>query len=222
MLSNLLKSEGMGGDVHSIRTATQLQAASARLQVVTDKLERAIEMQANTEQQQAKERVRGDWTAAYSQWSDWEDTEELNSQKQLYETQMASVAEKPDFMGHYHDHGEERKFFELPEEEKMVFCERHRALGNVLFEEGLLPKATEQYKLALSYYEYCFPDIAEEQKHLDGLRHACLCNISLCYLRLNMLRQSVEAASHVIREDGRNAKAHYRRAQAYRALDEYE
>jgi hypothetical protein len=41
---------------------------------------------------------------------------------------------------------QERKMFELPEEEKMVFCERHRLLGNFLYAEGVLPKAAEQYK----------------------------------------------------------------------------
>jgi len=36
------------------------------------------------------------------------------------------------------------------------------------------------------------------------------------------LREAVEAASHVIRENASNAKAYFRRAQAYRLLDEYE
>ena len=36
--------------------------------------------------------------------------------------------------------------FELPEKEKMAFCERHRLLGNYLYGEGVLPKAAEQYK----------------------------------------------------------------------------
>lgn len=36
--------------------------------------------------------------------------------------------------------------FELPEEDKMAFCERHRLLGNFLYGEGVLPKAAEQYK----------------------------------------------------------------------------
>jgi hypothetical protein len=41
---------------------------------------------------------------------------------------------------------QERKMFNMPEEEKIKFCERHRVLGNYLFEEGLLPKAAEQYQ----------------------------------------------------------------------------
>jgi hypothetical protein len=36
--------------------------------------------------------------------------------------------------------------FEQPEEDKMAFCERHRLLGNFLYDEGVLPKAAEQYK----------------------------------------------------------------------------
>lgn len=46
----------------------------------------------------------------------------------------------------------ERKIFELPEWEKMILCERHRAVGNYLFQEGLYPKAAEQYQLVYKHY----------------------------------------------------------------------
>jgi tetratricopeptide (TPR) repeat protein len=124
-------------------------------------------------------------------------------------------------MGHYHDHSNERKMFSKPENEKYSYCERHRAIGNYLYSEGLIPKAAEQYQIALSYYEYCFPDNDEMQAELDSVRHVCLCNISLCYYRMGLLREAVISASKVITENSNHAKAFFRRAQAYRALDEY-
>jgi len=86
-------------------------------------------------------------------------------------------------MGHYHDHSEERKLFKLPEAEKMAFCEHHRLLGNALYREGHLHKAAEKYQLALSYYQYCFPEEEALQAQLDAVRLACLCNASLCMRR---------------------------------------
>jgi hypothetical protein len=74
--------------------------------------------------------------------------------------------------------------FNLPENEKILFCEKFRALGNYLYSEGIYPKAAEQYQLCISYYEYCFPDNDAEQIRLDELRHVCLCNISLCYYHM--------------------------------------
>ena len=103
----------------------------------------------------------------------------------------------------------------------MNHCEKHRLKGNYLFLESLFPKAAEQYQLALSYYEYCFPDNDEAQLQLDNLRHACLCNISLCYYRMGQWRMAMSSATQVIEEDENNAKALFRRSQAYRALDEY-
>lgn len=202
-----------------IRVKAQLEAASQRIDEITAKLQRVSAAEAAVAT--ASEVPRGDWTSIYAQWSSWEDVEELSNLKEKEEARMTEILERPSFMGHYHDHSEERKFFELPESSKMSLCERHRQVGNHLFEEGLLPKAAEQYQLALSYYEYCFPESEDDQFLLNELRRACMCNISLCYCRMGHLREAVEVAGRVIQEDPRDCKALYRRAQAYLALDEY-
>lgn len=169
---------------------------------------------------------RGDWTETYQYWDKYEeepDHEGNEKKKQEQEERYRSYMAQPGaFMGHDHDHAIERKLFEKSEVEKMAYCENHRRLGNYLFLECIFPKAAEQYQLALSYYEYCFPEDDDMQTELDGLRHACLCNISLCYYRMKQWRMAVQAAGQVLEEDSNNVKALYRRAQAYRALDEYE
>ena len=166
---------------------------------------------------------RSDWTDTYSFWSNWEDTDEVERLQQESEAKLRSNAmdQSSSFMGHDHDHSVERKLLDLSEPDKMSHCERHRLKGNYLFLESMFPNAAEQYQLALSYYEYCFPDNDEAQTSLDDLRYACLCNISLCYYRMGHWRMAVSTATQVIEEDADNVKALFRRSQAYRALDEY-
>jgi tetratricopeptide (TPR) repeat protein len=164
-----------------------------------------------------------DWTDVYNRLNKWEDIEELQHLKLQKEDDLKSIEDRiaaP--MGHYHDHSEERKIFNLPENEKLLFCEKFRILGNYLYSEGIYPKAAEQYQLCISYYEYCFPDNDAEQLRLDELRHICLCNISLCYYHMNYYRESVDSVTRVLNENPNHAKAYYRRAVSYRALDLYE
>lgn len=168
-----------------------------------------------------------DWSRAYKRWEafDLGLEESEKEQPKDFEEMLKAEAEKsagPDGMGHYHDHSEERKFFEKPEDEKMRYCEKHRVYGNVLYDEGMLPKAVEQYQLALSYYEYCFPETEEAQNNLDETRYACLCNASLCHYRLGEMRKAIDCASKVLIKNPRYVKALFRRAKAYRELDEYE
>jgi tetratricopeptide (TPR) repeat protein len=163
-----------------------------------------------------------DWTSAYQSWAGYEDIDELQrSILKEQEMQKELMRDPNPVANHYHDHTEERVFFKLPEAEKLAQCERYRAVGNGLYAEGLLPKAAHNYKLALSYYDYCFPAAEEDQQQLDVLRQACLCNLSCCYLRLGELRLAQSTASQVLRFTPRHVKALFRRARASRALDEY-
>ncbi len=163
----------------------------------------------------------GDWTKSYSYWSRWEDLEDLNFKKETEAKKVESLGSRPDFMGHYHDHSEERKLFLKPEKEKLQHCENYRCMGNYLFQEGIYPKAAEQYQIALSFYEYCFPEDPKDIADLDNLRHACLCNISFCYNHMGLFREACESASRVLEEDEGNAKAWFRRAVAKRGLDDF-
>lgn len=213
-----------GVEVKSIQSAQNLkkiESAQHHVNELDSKLRRSeainekICLDASTNYQ------GGDWTTAYKFWDKWTDVEELKLKREAEVQRLVELADRPDFMGHYHDHSQERGIFEKPEAEKRRLCERHREMGNYLFKEGLIPKAAEQYRIAISYYEYCFPEHEREQMELDFLRHACLCNIALCLHRMGYYRQAIEAASRVLTENGEVGKAYYRRAQSYRALDEY-
>ena len=163
-----------------------------------------------------------DWTASYRKWESCNLIEE--EENKFSSTAQHTNVEPATFyqhLAHQHDHSIEREFYDRPESDKIFECEKHRRRGNFLFHEGNLDRASEQYKIALSYYEYCFPDLKEEELHIDHLRRACLCNLSLCYLRRKRFREAIDAATLVIDEDPENSKAYFRRAQGYRGLDEY-
>jgi hypothetical protein len=206
--------------ISDAKTNHQLVAAEKRLNEITGKLSKASVSQPNDT---AKHRKNWDWAKSYESWSQWDDVEQLNLSKAAEEARVAGILNKQDSLGHYHDHGKEREFYELPETDKMKHCEDNRVMGNYLFMEGAYNRAAEHYKIALAYYEYCFPEDSSIQAELDELRNACLCNVALCYQLLGHLRESVVAASTVLKEmEGCHGKALFRRAQAYRLLDEYE
>lgn len=204
-----------------LQKTRQIEEAKKRLDEVVHDEQKSRTTNAVLEASSTTRIIDSDWTESYKFWNKWTDTEDIVEKRKTEEQKLEDLMTRPDFMGHYHDHSEERLFFEKSEKEKMNYCERHRHIGNYLYQEGFLPKAAEQYQIALSYYEYCFPGDSSEQQSLDGLRHACLCNISLCYFKLGYYRKAIESASHVIDEDMNNPKACFRRAVAYRALDEY-
>lgn len=231
LLISVRSREMLGQEVQesakNLRYQEQIKSACNGVDKITAKLSKA-ERQLWEEPTRAGNNaapIVWDWSSSYQKFADWEDVEDLREQKLMQEARVTTVMERNTNMGHYHDHSEERKLFEMPEQDKMLFCERRRLLGNALYEEGYLSKAAENYKLALSYYEYCFPESDSLQAQLDSVRQACLCNISLCYRRMGHFRLAIEAAAQAITQShpgsSMRAKALFRRAQAYRELDEY-
>jgi len=200
----------------------RVESTLRQLRLAEEKLAALTSYPAADEQQASKLSPAADWTKSYKKWDSWNKVETFGEEVEENRNAVEGLSKKVSSFSHSHDHSEERKIFELPEQEKLSYCERHRAKGNYLFHEGIYPKAAEQYQLALSYYEYCFPDAEAEQKHLDSLRVTCLCNISLCYFRLGCYRDAVGAATKALDEGPVHVKALHHRAKAYACLHEYE
>lgn len=178
---------------------------------------------------------QNDWTRIYDYCDKWEDLDELKELSLQEKEKMKMLESGSNLLGHCNDHGIERELFEKSEKEKMQLCERHHMLGNYLFNEGLLPKAAENYHIALSYYEYCFPEASDDQNKLDMIKVICLCNLALCEITLGSPRQalaSINQAIHLIEADAAaqatnysvecKAKAYYRRYTAHKSLHDYE
>jgi tetratricopeptide (TPR) repeat protein len=216
----MLSSEVQEG-IKALRFKEQVVQAKSHLEELSARL-RHVEDEEEAEVGTGPAPVVWDWASAYQKFSQWEDVEELREQKKTEEERLKEIMDRAsDNMGHYHDHSEERKLFKLPEAEKMAFCEHHRLLGNALYREGHLHKAAEKYQLALSYYQYCFPEEEALQAQLDAVRLACLCNASLCMRRLGELRAAVDAANEALALAPACTRALLRRAQALTDLDDY-
>lgn len=227
-LASLLGGQEVSQAERSRRKLEELSLAVSRAERKEDAMKN---MTKEKEENNEEMKNSSSWTECYKYWSEWEDVEELRGQVKQEESRLESLVEhEMNPMGHCHSHSEERKMFELPEKEKMEFCERHRLLGNYLYREGIVPKAAEQYKLALSFYDYCFPEDISEQHHLDELRHAAQCNISLCYRHMGYFNEALDMANQAIRDsknqshisDASEGKAYFRRAEAHHCLDNYD
>ena len=177
----------------------------------------------NTTTESGREDIREwSWTNAYQKWEMYEDVDDLRISLQTEQQRQQQLLQETQTVAtHLHDHKDERAFFQLPESTKFAQCERYRVVGNGLYKEGLIPKAAHNYKLALAYYEYCFPTHEKDQLQLDNLRYAVLCNLALCYLRLGELRLAKETTQRVLNRKPTYSKALLWRARASRLLDEY-
>lgn len=87
--------------------------------------------------------------------------------------------------------------------------ERARALkeeGNELVKKGNHKQAIEKYSESLWF---------------SNLESATYSNRALCHLELKQYQEVVKDCTEALRLDGKNVKAFYRRAQAYKALKDY-
>jgi tetratricopeptide (TPR) repeat protein len=210
--------------LHNVDIQSQLKTTQEKLDLINERLNKIALTAPEAGLEKGEDlKDQGDWTKSYQSWEKWNEKEQLVETKQAEEAKFESLAAKSDNLGHVHDHSEERDFFHLPEAAKLQTCLEYRSVGNYLVWEGNFPEAITAYETALSYYEYCFPEEETLQKELDALRIACFCNVALCYIRVEEYRKAIESATNAINDSKEtNAKAFFRRAQAYRLLDEYE
>lgn len=225
--SKKMSSFNIPSNLHSFQqqeNTRSIEEVQKRLSSINEKIREQEKREKSKKASSTKDVPSLDWTNSYKKWEGWADMEDLLVSKEATEAHMESLYDKKDALGHLHDHSKEREFFSLPEPEKVRKCEQYRDLGNYLFHEGMFDRAAIQYKTAIGYYEYIFPDDDETQNYIDILRCQCLCNIALCFLRMEEYRKAIEACSTVIEsnEDSTRTKALFRRGLAYRGLDDYE
>lgn len=105
---------------------------------------------------------------------------------------------------------------------KLAACDEFRVLGNLFFKHGQYQRAAFHYHKALVYFEYVFTDTDEEEAQADALKLKLLLNFAACRLKTMHLDDAVHHANQALEIDQDNAKALYRRAQAYRLKDEFD
>jgi tetratricopeptide (TPR) repeat protein len=158
-----------------------------------------------------------DWTRTYHDWDKWDDPEDAKPAPPKSTTEATRTAAG----GCSHDHTAERRIMDLTEDGKVAACVEFKLRGNALFSEGQYARAALQYRQALIYYDYSFPE-GEQQVFLDDLRRVCLVNSAACFIKTRELQEALECCNQVLQEAPQHAKALYRRAQIYRLRDEFE
>ena len=115
--------------------------------------------------------------------------------------------------------------FDLPTADKMAGIRRFHARGNMLFSEGQFRRAAIQFRAALIWYEYTFPEKTrgpDGQAALDARRLACLLNLAACEISLHAWADAEGTCSQALRAQPMSAKAMYRRALARRHRHDFE
>ncbi|CAN0166434.1 unnamed protein product [Ascophyllum nodosum] len=162
------------------------------------------------------------WTDNYERWDAWQDPEDEATQRRQAEEKRLLKNFKETNMSCAHDRSAERKLMEMSIEDKIAACREFRHKGNLFHGEGQYRRAALQYRQALIYYDFCFPEKDSEQKELDEIRQACLLNSAACFLACQELDQTLDCCYQALREDPGNVKALYRRAVVHRIRDQFE
>lgn len=113
---------------------------------------------------------------------------------------------------------------QLTKEERIEQAKEFKEQGNKFFKEKSFVDAINSYESALSI---CHPNFFINStpsliKEMITLTNILLNNLSYCYFNINDLGTSLKFAEQVLLTDPRNIKAQYRKAVAYKKLNDIE
>ena len=198
--------------------AEGLKSSVSELAATAEARQRALEA-VGEERTKKTERGEYDWTGTYQHWDKWEDVEETR-ERLAEEQEKLKNRRAPTSCNH--DHSAERKLMDMTTREKLDACDDFRVQGNAFYREGQYARAADRYRRALVYFEYVFTDTDEEQQEVDALRLLCLLNHAASKLKIRDYAEVHSSCNEALKLDPNNAKAHFRRATAYRIQDDFD
>ena len=177
-----------------------------------------------------------DWTSTYKKWNSWSTLDTLktdlrndNIKKKRLEQKLQNrlSSAKTVCCLNTHDKAQERKVASMSSKKRNACMKVFKEDGNQYFKEGQYRNALQQYEQALIYYEYSsFCEASKEKIIANELRTICLLNASICFLRLNRYKETIDYCNQAIATANSDdfqthIKARFRRAQAYRYFDNF-
>lgn len=120
-----------------------------------------------------------------------------------------------------HDHSKERQLYEKNTADKL-------SASNAFNEEGKRAFYEKNYKLACIFFrkgiiqlDYCFPETEKETEEYTKLEINLHLNMALAKFHMKKYYDCINDCTTVLNLDKNNAKAYYRKGQAYMCLDLY-
>eukprot|EP00270_Netrium_digitus_P007680 TRINITY_DN2252_c0_g1_i2.p1 TRINITY_DN2252_c0_g1~~TRINITY_DN2252_c0_g1_i2.p1 ORF type:complete len:377 (+),score=120.93 TRINITY_DN2252_c0_g1_i2:180-1310(+) len=113
---------------------------------------------------------------------------------------------------------------QLTAEERIAAADRRKEAGNALYKEGNYLAASHHYEMVLAYMndDFMMQMFGKYIQLADAVRLPALLNLAACELKLRHFGAAIEHCSQVIREDGSNVKALFRRGKARAELGQSE
>lgn len=121
-----------------------------------------------------------------------------------------------------HDHSKERQLYEKNTSEKLTASHAFNEEGKQAFHEKKYKLACVYFRKGLIQLDYCFPESEQEQKQYDTLEINLHLNLALTKFHMANYHDCINECNTVLNIDKNNAKAFYRKGQAYMQLDLYE
>jgi FK506-binding protein 4/5 len=106
--------------------------------------------------------------------------------------------------------------------DKLAEAGKKKEEGNALFKAGKYERACKKYEKGLGYIEYDSAFSDDEKKAAKALKVSMHLNSAASQLRLRKWGAATKAASKVLDLEPVNVKALFRRAQAYREMEDYD
>ncbi|XP_059634219.1 peptidyl-prolyl cis-trans isomerase FKBP62-like isoform X3 [Cornus florida] len=113
------------------------------------------------------------------------------------------------------DFMKEKAPWEMSHQERIEAAQRMKEGGNILFKNGKYQRAGKKYDKAADYVDDDGSFGDADQKLVKALRVSCWLNGAACGLKVNDFQGVIKLCSKVLDIELYNAKALYRRAQAY-------
>lgn len=104
--------------------------------------------------------------------------------------------------------------WKMEEDQKVAYGQGRKEIGATLFKKGRYHLALEKYKKVVDMFGH-LDDFNEENKaKAKEMKKVCELNRAACYLKLREFAEAKESCNEILKDEPRNVKGLFRRAQA--------
>jgi len=110
----------------------------------------------------------------------------------------------------------------LPKKERMRMVMKNKEEGTELFKGGNWRMAGARYQKALQHASKFFDLSPDDEKEVKDVKLSLYLNLSMIYIKISSWEQVLRNTGDALDIDSKNAKAYFRRSQAYEAKKQWD